>query len=272
MLDPLGHELVQCSSGEEALRQLLSGDFALILLDVQMPGLDGFKTAQLIKESAAHARRSPSSSSPRSAGTRPTSSAGTRTARSTTCSSPSIPTSCARRCRSSSSFSAEGEDQGAGGAAARTRARAAREEDRGAHPRARRRHAARACGPPARRARPTTATKSGRLLGPRRERAATSASARRTRRRRAGDARSIARPPRPAAARDRVPPAPRRATARTAGTCCRARPERDERGRVTGWIATATDIEEQKRGEEARARLLAAGEGGARPKPRRPTA
>jgi PAS domain S-box-containing protein len=50
VLEPLGHELVSCSSGEEALRLLLTGDFALILLDVQMPGLDGFRTAQLIKE------------------------------------------------------------------------------------------------------------------------------------------------------------------------------------------------------------------------------
>src|SRR3954454_6550144 len=50
VLDPLGHELVKCSSGEEALRHLLTHDFALILLDVQMPGMDGFKTAQLIKE------------------------------------------------------------------------------------------------------------------------------------------------------------------------------------------------------------------------------
>src|SRR5262245_21869455 len=49
VLDPLGHEVIKCSSGEEALRHLLSRDFALILLDVQMPGLDGFKTAQLIK-------------------------------------------------------------------------------------------------------------------------------------------------------------------------------------------------------------------------------
>jgi PAS domain S-box-containing protein len=50
VLDPLGHDVVKCSSGEEALRNLLNRDFALILLDVQMPGLDGFKTAQLIKE------------------------------------------------------------------------------------------------------------------------------------------------------------------------------------------------------------------------------
>jgi PAS domain S-box-containing protein len=50
VLEPLNLELVMCSSGEDALRQLLNSDFALILLDVQMPGLDGFKTAQLIKE------------------------------------------------------------------------------------------------------------------------------------------------------------------------------------------------------------------------------
>src|SRR5437762_660712 len=50
VLLPLGHELVSANSGEEALRMLLSGEFALILLDVQMPGLDGFRTAQLIKD------------------------------------------------------------------------------------------------------------------------------------------------------------------------------------------------------------------------------
>src|SRR5579859_5163136 len=50
VLSPLGHELISCSSGEEALRMLLSGEYALILLDVQMPGLDGFRTAQLIKD------------------------------------------------------------------------------------------------------------------------------------------------------------------------------------------------------------------------------
>ena len=51
ILEPLGHELVKTSSGQEALRTLLQrGDFAAILLDVQMPGMDGFETARLIKE------------------------------------------------------------------------------------------------------------------------------------------------------------------------------------------------------------------------------
>ena len=49
VLEPLGHEVIRCNSGEEALRELLAREFALILLDVQMPGMDGFKTAQLIK-------------------------------------------------------------------------------------------------------------------------------------------------------------------------------------------------------------------------------
>src|SRR5579862_7441844 len=50
ILAPLGHELVTAPSGEEALRHLLKRDFALILLDVQMAGLDGFQTASLIKQ------------------------------------------------------------------------------------------------------------------------------------------------------------------------------------------------------------------------------
>jgi signal transduction histidine kinase len=49
VLEPLGLDLVEAASGEEALRHLLAGEFALIILDVQMPGLDGFETARLIR-------------------------------------------------------------------------------------------------------------------------------------------------------------------------------------------------------------------------------
>ncbi|NVJ26494.1 PAS domain S-box protein [Myxococcus sp. AM011] len=50
ILEPLGQELVKATSGEEALKFLLQRDFAVILMDVQMPGLDGFQTATLIKQ------------------------------------------------------------------------------------------------------------------------------------------------------------------------------------------------------------------------------
>src|SRR4051794_38589302 len=50
ILEPLGQNLVRASSGKEALKQLLTNDFAAILLDVQMPEMDGFATAALIKE------------------------------------------------------------------------------------------------------------------------------------------------------------------------------------------------------------------------------
>jgi PAS domain S-box-containing protein len=49
-LQPLGQNLVLASSGRDALKHLLGNDFAAILLDVQMPGMDGFETAALIKE------------------------------------------------------------------------------------------------------------------------------------------------------------------------------------------------------------------------------
>lgn len=50
ILEPLGQELVKATSGEEALKCLLQREFAVILMDVQMPGLDGFQTAALIKQ------------------------------------------------------------------------------------------------------------------------------------------------------------------------------------------------------------------------------
>ena len=48
VLEDLG-EVVLARSGEEALRHLLKGEFAVILLDVYMPGMDGYETAQIIR-------------------------------------------------------------------------------------------------------------------------------------------------------------------------------------------------------------------------------
>ncbi|MEK4239597.1 response regulator [Paenibacillus sp. FSL H7-0714] len=49
VLESQHYELVKATSGEEALRCLLRYDFAVIVLDVQMPGMDGIETAKLIK-------------------------------------------------------------------------------------------------------------------------------------------------------------------------------------------------------------------------------
>src|SRR3954467_4127887 len=49
ILEPLGQTLVRANSGDDALRKLLTHDVAAILLDVQMPGMNGFEAARLIK-------------------------------------------------------------------------------------------------------------------------------------------------------------------------------------------------------------------------------
>ncbi len=50
ILEPLGQNLVCARSGPEALERLMRNEFALILLDVSMPGMDGFETAAMIHD------------------------------------------------------------------------------------------------------------------------------------------------------------------------------------------------------------------------------
>ena len=50
ILEELGQSIVTATSGEEALREVLKTDFAVILLDIQLPGLDGLETAALIRQ------------------------------------------------------------------------------------------------------------------------------------------------------------------------------------------------------------------------------
>src|SRR6266849_6899503 len=57
-LEGLGQELVLAQSGTQALRHLLESDFAAILLDVRMPEMDGFETAELIR-SRPRSRQTP---------------------------------------------------------------------------------------------------------------------------------------------------------------------------------------------------------------------
>jgi len=50
ILDELGQNIVSARSGQEALRYILEMEFAVILLDVNMPDIDGLETAQLIRQ------------------------------------------------------------------------------------------------------------------------------------------------------------------------------------------------------------------------------
>src|SRR5437588_8865319 len=50
VLSELGENLIPVRSGIEALEQLLKKDIALVLMDVSMPGMDGFETAQMIHQ------------------------------------------------------------------------------------------------------------------------------------------------------------------------------------------------------------------------------
>jgi len=50
ILEGMDADLIMASSGEEALKRVLEGEFAVILLDVNMPGMDGLETAQLLRQ------------------------------------------------------------------------------------------------------------------------------------------------------------------------------------------------------------------------------
>lgn len=50
VLAPLGYSIVEASSGVEALRCVIAQDFAVILMDIRMPDMDGFETIQLVRE------------------------------------------------------------------------------------------------------------------------------------------------------------------------------------------------------------------------------
>ncbi|HEY2146769.1 MAG TPA: response regulator, partial [Pirellulales bacterium] len=49
LLDGFGQNLIEAYSGEEAVRRMQSDKFAVVLLDVRLPGIDGFETARRIR-------------------------------------------------------------------------------------------------------------------------------------------------------------------------------------------------------------------------------
>ena len=56
VLEAPNRELIKANSGEQALKLLLRHRFALVLLDVQMPGMDGFEVAELMRANKAIAK------------------------------------------------------------------------------------------------------------------------------------------------------------------------------------------------------------------------
>jgi CheY-like chemotaxis protein len=58
LLEDLGARIHHANSGEQALREVLKREYAAILLDVRMPGIDGFETAAAIR-SLERSRRVP---------------------------------------------------------------------------------------------------------------------------------------------------------------------------------------------------------------------
>ncbi len=96
--------LVRARSGEEALMRILDDDFAVILMDVQMPGMDGFETAALIRD-RDRSKHTPIIFLTAFQSTDVRSSRATPSARSTTSPSRSCPRCCGRRSPSSSTSS-----------------------------------------------------------------------------------------------------------------------------------------------------------------------
>ena len=98
ILSSLGQNLVRATSGREALQRLMEGDFAAILLDVNMPEMDGFETAALIHQ---HPRfeKTPIIFVTGLHVTDLDRLKGYELAPSITCTSRSFPRSCAGRCR-----------------------------------------------------------------------------------------------------------------------------------------------------------------------------